>query len=115
MCSEPGGTMAPTITDKKLCTYPDFFGNYKFQNTPWRAPGYSPVMSPCGIAGGGQTRHPENGASIPGGSAPQGFDGRNVPEGVTTEWARGSAPDVAWSIVANHGGGYAYRLCPKSS
>merc|ERR1712150_154333 len=27
----------------------------------------------------------------------------------------GSKQPVAWSIHANHGGGYAYRLCPKSS
>lgn len=71
-------------------------------------------MSPCGIAGGGQTRHPENGASIPPGLAPQGYDGRKIPEGVTTEWALGSVQEVAWAIIANHGGGYAYRLCPKS-
>merc|ERR1712216_1067635 len=25
------------------------------------------------------------------------------------------AQDVGWNIIANHGGGYAYRLCPKSS
>jgi len=72
-------------------------------------------MSSCGIAGGGQTRHPENGASIPPGLAPQGYGGRKVPEGVTTTWVVGSVQDVAWSIVANHGGGYAYRLCPKSN
>ena len=30
---------------------------------------------------------------------------------VATEWKRGSVVDVAWSIWANHGGGYSYRLC----
>jgi len=103
------------VTDAKFSTYPNGFGGYTHQNTPWRAPGYAPIMSPCGIAGGGQSRHPENGASIPRGKAPQGYDGRNVPEGVTTEWAQGSVQEVAWAIVANHGGGYAYRLCPKTS
>lgn len=33
---------------------------------------------------------------------------------MTTDWAQGSVQEVAWAIVANHGGGYAYRLCPKS-
>ena len=28
-----------------------------------------------------------------------------------TNWKRGEAQEVAWSIRANHGGGYSYRLC----
>ena len=28
-------------------------------------------------------------------------------------WKIGSAVDVEWSIYANHGGGYSYRLCKK--
>lgn len=31
-----------------------------------------------------------------------------------TTWAQGSTQEVAWGLHANHGGGYAYRLCPKS-
>ena len=31
-----------------------------------------------------------------------------------TVWPRGSKQPVAWAIHANHGGGYAYRLCPKT-
>ena len=53
----------------------------------------------------------------------QGLDGRDWDStsprtpafGVVTEWQAGSAQDVAWSILANHGGGYAYRLCRKDS
>lgn len=30
-----------------------------------------------------------------------------------TMWPQGSSQEVAWSVHANHGGGYAYRLCPK--
>jgi len=30
---------------------------------------------------------------------------------VTTEWTPGSVVEAAWAMVANHGGGYAYRLC----
>merc|ERR1712176_914481 len=31
-----------------------------------------------------------------------------------TEWPVGSIQEVAWRISANHGGGYAIRLCPAS-
>lgn len=34
----------------------------------------------------------------------------HTPSGVT--WAAGSAVEVAWTLQANHGGGYSYRLCP---
>ena len=30
-------------------------------------------------------------------------------------WEAGSTQDLAWAITANHGGGFAYRLCPKTS
>jgi len=28
------------------------------------------------------------------------------------EWKAGSVVEVAWTLQANHGGGYSYRLCP---
>jgi len=113
MCSERGGTMAPTLNDPKLRTWKNFRGRDITRNNPWRAPGYSPVFSPCGLAGGGAIIHPGNGATAPTGVA-QGADGRNLPEGPKQQWPQGSMQFVAWSISANHGGGYAYRLCPKS-
>lgn len=30
---------------------------------------------------------------------------------VTTTWRRGGVEKVGWGILANHGGGYSYRLC----
>merc|ERR1712203_463331 len=30
------------------------------------------------------------------------------------EWEAGSEVEITWSIAANHGGGYQYRLCPAS-
>ena len=30
---------------------------------------------------------------------------------MTTEWKAGSVVEAAWATVANHGGGYSYRLC----
>jgi len=32
-----------------------------------------------------------------------------------TKWPAGSKQEVAWGVKANHGGGYAWRLCPASS
>lgn len=59
---------------------------------PWRAPGTAPIISPCGASGS------TNGESL----AP-----------ATREiWQRGTTVEVAHAITANHGGGYAFRLCP---
>lgn len=82
---------------------------------PWRAPGFAPVESSCGLAGGYYT--PMNGFPGNGGYPPKGvqhgMDGRHMPESVRTLWSRGSHQEVAVSVNANHGGGYSYRLCPK--
>jgi len=37
-----------------------------------------------------------------------------VPSKTPFVWKKGSHQEVAWAITANHGGGYSYRLCPKS-
>ena len=37
----------------------------------------------------------------------------NLQDVQTTEWRAGGVAEVGWGIVANHGGGYSYRLCPK--
>lgn len=80
---------------------------------PWRAPGTAPVLgSGCGVAGG-------SGFPIPnGGDTPTGYmagdDGLKLPENVPTIWAQGEVVEAAWSITANHGGGYSWRLCKKT-
>jgi hypothetical protein len=103
-CSEPGGTMKPTLTDIKLRTFMNVSGDdWTAKFGPWRSPGYSPIGSPCGLAGGGDTVHNGNGAHAPAGVV-QGSDGRELPEGPKTKWAAGSEQDVAFSIRANHGG-----------
>lgn len=82
---------------------------------PWRAPGFAPVESPCGLAGGYYT--PTNGFPGNGGYPPagvqHGMDGRHVPESVRSVWPKGSHQEVAVAVNANHGGGYSYRMCPK--
>jgi hypothetical protein len=81
---------------------------------PWNAPGHSPLFSPCGLAAGQSGYYPSNGDIPPPGYKP-GFDGRNISGGAVTEWPVGSLQEVSWNIEANHGGGYAVRLCPLSS
>jgi len=107
----------PTVTDSRYRTYMNDkkYGDYTRHN-PWRSPGHAPVFSPCGIAGGGATYHPQNGAVNTGTGVSQGLDGRDTLPYETpkpTVWTQGAEVEVAWSITANHGGGYAYRLCPK--
>ena len=55
-CSELGGTMEPTQADAALRTYraDSPAGDWTRRN-PWRAPGFAPVFSACGLAGGGAT------------------------------------------------------------
>lgn len=58
------------------------------------------------------------------------LDGNQVPEGyvrgqpgsrlptqvnATATWHHGTVTDVAWTITANHGGGYHYSVCPKGA
>merc|ERR1711904_180343 len=37
-----------------------------------------------------------------------------LPETAPTYWKAGSTAQVGWALSAQHGGGYSYRLCPKS-
>lgn len=96
-----------------LRTYRDA-GTY-FDRNPWLSPGKAEIFSPCGIDGGnpnGCGGVPQ-GQPCPGGGTAYGPDARKVKfNGVkTTNWKRGSVQEAAWSIIANHGGGYSYRLC----
>jgi len=86
------------------------------RKNPWRAPGSAPVIgSGCGSAGGGPTALPCAGGVAPPGFS-QGDDALKVlpAHGDVTIWERGSVVEVAWAITANHGGGYAYRLCKSN-
>ena len=84
--------------------------------SPWRAPGFAPVLDPCGIAGG----HTGGDGAFGGiyvntTHAKLGDKGTVVlpatPPGAV--WRPGQDVEVTWAIEANHAGGYAYRLCPK--
>merc|ERR1711915_15432 len=83
--------------------------------SPWRAPGSSPVFDACGMAGGTRTwgHHGAQYRTTP--HAKQGDYGSQSLQESTEQpqWKAGGTVNVSWSITANHGGGYQYRLCPK--
>lgn len=103
-----------TIFDKNLRTY--FYNEYPsfVAKNPWLSPGSAPLDSPCGVGGGnihgcqGDCR--QQGGYPYGPKAEEFFNSRRGNYKVT-EWIMGSIMEVVWSISANHGGGYAYRLC----
>jgi len=77
------------------------------------------VISSCGVAGG---VHKGEGAAAAGGdyqntsNAKLGDFGTQLPktDAKKTVWKAGSDVEVAWTVKAFHGGGYAYRLCPAA-
>jgi len=94
-----------------------------YQYSPWRAPGSAVVRDPCGMAGGGLAPAPHFGISYQNtshaqfgsrGSAlptlPAGPAGGKKPA-AAAQWTAGDVVEVSWSLTANHGGGYYYRLC----
>jgi len=107
--------MEPSLDREKYGTWNDFAEAAvdMTKYSPWRSPGHGPVLSPCGIAGG---YYNNTGVLQPATWEP-GTDGRDVPQLTQTRtvWEAGSMQEVAWSVFANHGGGYAYRLCPADT
>jgi len=41
--------------------------------------------------------------------------GVDLPPTVPAVWRIGGVEKVAWGLAVNHGGGYSFRLCPKTS
>jgi len=66
-----------------------------------------------GVAAGNSVAIVFNGGVPPDGIAP-GTDGLDLPATEPTVWKRGEVVEVAWAILANHGGGYSWRLCSKN-
>ena len=62
---------------------------------PWCSPGTAPVRSPCGVFSGGVRATPR--------------DMLDLPAAPAAEWVPGTAAEVGFSILANHGGGCACR------
>ena len=83
--------------------------------SPWRRPGNAPVFDSCGMAGGHAP--PDGGFGgiyVNTTHAKLGDKGTVVLPATPSQatWRAGSVVEVAWTIEANHGGGYIYRLAP---
>jgi hypothetical protein len=83
---------------------------------PWRAPGNAPVYDPCGRASGGPHTTVGHGEFTNTTYARVGDLGSKLPKQPSgAVWKAGSVVETMWSLRANHGGGYQYRLCPLNS
>jgi len=106
----------PTLNDAEYRTYNVDVkdGSHDWsRKMPWRAPGQAPVRgSGCGVSVGAPVMIPNGGQAVPGYA--MGTDGLELPEQEATEWQIGGVATVGFAIVANHGGGYSWRLCKKS-
>jgi len=102
-----------TLPDKYRTVNVDAVGeNDIFKTSPWRAPGTAPVYgSGCGAGWGGPVGFNNGGYAKD--QTLQGKDGTLLKSKAPEIWKAGSEQEVAWGISANHGGGYAYRLCPN--
>jgi len=86
-----------------------------YRHNPWRAPGNAPVFDPCGKAGGSNLDQGQGGEAkyVATRFAKQGDLGAVLPAAPTgIVWKAGGIVTTKWSIRANHGGGYQFRLCP---
>ena len=86
-----------------------------YKHNPWRSPGTAPVVDACGLAGGtpGSANVSEWGDYVNTLYAQHGARGSELgPIGESAVWRQGGTAEVTWQVTANHGGGYAYRLCP---
>eukprot|EP00633_Aureoumbra_lagunensis_P002931 CAMPEP_0197288234 /NCGR_PEP_ID=MMETSP0890-20130614/5250_1 /TAXON_ID=44058 ORGANISM="Aureoumbra lagunensis, Strain CCMP1510" /NCGR_SAMPLE_ID=MMETSP0890 /ASSEMBLY_ACC=CAM_ASM_000533 /LENGTH=359 /DNA_ID=CAMNT_0042758795 /DNA_START=1 /DNA_END=1077 /DNA_ORIENTATION=+ len=113
---------SPTISkDSPYITYPAVDGD-PFVNNPYRAPGSAPVFDGCGVFGGNPS--PRGCDGVPkvqgnpnqcdgAGSAFGNYVASLEDQAMVRTWIAGSSVEVKWSIQANHGGGYQYRLCKK--
>merc|ERR1712215_34270 len=109
--------------DSALRTFPNIQPGLEsfIAKNPWMAPGTAPVYSPCGAAGGNPKGCPEGDPPSPGQDCGQPYGGgfshgplaeeNEFNDMVTTEWNAGSTVVAGWGMIANHGGGYSYRLC----
>jgi len=114
-CQSPG---TPTLTKPEELTWnaqgKSPMGEWN-KYMPWRAPGTSMPLDACGIASGFlpsakvQYAHKFGNAKIK-----QGTKGTTLAAGKVTEWLAGSVVKASYRLVVNHGGGYQYRVCPKT-
>eukprot|EP00658_Telonema_sp_P-2_P065472 TRINITY_DN54702_c0_g1_i1.p1 TRINITY_DN54702_c0_g1~~TRINITY_DN54702_c0_g1_i1.p1 ORF type:complete len:368 (-),score=63.01 TRINITY_DN54702_c0_g1_i1:394-1497(-) len=112
-----GSGMKATVCDPDLRTYNQHAECNSaadiYRYNPWRAPGSAPVLDSCGMAGGGPRALSGEAKYTETALAKIGSLGSRLPEAPTgIVWEIGQVVTAKWSIRANHGGGYQYRLCP---
>lgn len=107
----------------------DWYGTTRH---PWLAPGTAPVDSPCGILGGNKKgcfqlgsdyASLSNTKSTCGGGGTDDAEDSMTEESfanyfkspTTTYWRAGQTAETSWGVIANHAGGYSYRLCAVES
>jgi len=114
-----GSGMNATINDPMLRTtnrecVGDCIGTDKdwTKFNPWRAPGSAPVFDACGMASGSTHPTPGEGYYVETKYAKIGDLGSQLPKQPSgAVWKAGSVVESRWSIRANHGGGWQFRLC----
>jgi len=109
--------------DPEYRTFPNIepWAESYISKNPWMSPGSAPVFTPCGAVGGNPHGCPIGGAGGHGQDCGYPYGGGfsygpkaedlEFQDVVTTEWVAGETVPVGWGQVANHGGGYQYRLC----
>lgn len=120
MTDRCGSGMKATINDPKYRTVnrdaPAGSDEDWSKFNPWRAPGAAPVYDSCGRASGGPHETGGHGEFTNTTFANIGDVGSKLPKMPSgAVWKVGSVVEAWWSIRANHGGGYQYRLCPLGS
>jgi hypothetical protein len=118
-CAKPNGKKATicksslrTINTQAECGTPEDYYYY----SPWRYPGSAPVIDSCGSAGGRLPGQPTGAAGAQYQNttlSKEGDLGSNLPPMPSqATWKAGESYEVGWTVAANHGGGYAYRMAP---
>lgn len=108
---------APTVNEDRLRSWFGFCPQGGCRVHPWAAPGTAPLFSPCGVDGGNMNGCPvgnkrKTGCAAGGyGRGPKAEEHYQDKKRPVTQWEANSEVAIKWGILANHGGGYSFRLC----
>merc|ERR1719487_35764 len=116
-CDDPDPNFEPFIKANQT-EYLTYLSDYKIEAddkwtmySPWRSPGEAPVFDSCGVAAGSTYDNTHAGGFAPP-PFKNGDKGSELAPTPYTHWTAGGQAQVSWTFIANHGGGYQYRLCP---